>query len=778
MRIETVLAQIGTGRDPATGAISMPIHQSATFEHPALGQSTGFDYSRSLNPTRQALEVALAKLEDADGGFAFSSGMAAITAVLTYFKSGDHFVVTEDAYGGTYRIFDAIFSRFGLSASFVDTTDLEAVKAAITDNTVAIFLESPTNPMLKVADLEGIIQLAKAQGLMTIVDNTFMTPIYQKPLVLGADIVLHSGSKYLSGHNDVISGAVMTKGQGLTVAMAYIQKSTGAILGPQDSWLMMRGLKTLSLRMHHQCASAYRIAQWLAAHPQVKAVHYPGLALKAPFGAMIAFSLESPEACASVLSRLEIIRFAESLGGTESLITYPCTQTHAEMPVDYRNRLGITDKLLRFSVGIEHHEDLIADLEQALATTAAVEASVDAAAGEPVQASNPGPADYDYYNRSGHHATKWCEMGQNFGEDNLLPLWVADMDFQVAPSIQKAIGEMADHAIFGYMHRGPSYFEAIIRWYLRRHQWQLQPEWLVFTPGVICAMSLLLQSLSKPSDKILIQEPVYHPFKQKILELDRTPLIHSLSCDDLGRYHMDFKVLEDLFVAHRPRVMLLSNPHNPVGRVWPREDLERLGNLCMAYGVRIIADEIHCDLVQKPYRHTPMASLSPAIADITVTLAAPTKTFNIAGLHSAFAICTNPADKAIIDTGLQQLDLKRNNSFSLVATEAAFSGGEPWLEDLLVTLKANADYVNDYLQAELPLIRVSPLEGTYLMWLKVDAYIGDEVQLQEHLVAAGLAVNRGAMFGDGGQGHIRLNIACPRPLLEAAMTRLKAALLG
>jgi len=762
MHLQTRLAQLGTGRDPATGAISMPIHQSATFEHPALGQSTGFDYSRSSNPTRLALEEGLASLEGADGGFAFASGMAAITAVLTYFKSGDHFVVTEDAYGGTYRIFNQIFSKFGLTATFVDTSDLKAVASAIQGNTVAIFFESPTNPMLKVADTQRIIDLAKAHGLLSIVDNTFLTPVYQQPLQMGADIVIHSASKYLSGHNDVIAGAVMTKGAELTEAMAYIQKSTGAILGPQDSWLLMRGLKTLSLRIKHQCESAYRIAQWLKGHPMVASLNYPGIERHQPYGAMISFTLQSPEACATVLQALQIIRFAESLGGTESLITYPCTQTHAEMPIEYRNRLGITDCLLRFSVGIEDAQDLISDLAQAL---------------KKLDSTDYVYSDFDrLIDRRPFYSTKWREMDVNFGTNDLTPFWVADMDFEVAPCIKQAIDNMAGHGIYGYMYRSPSYFNAIVSWYKQRHQWHLQPEQLIFSPGVIASLSLLIDGLTTIGDGIVIQEPVYFPFKQKIVERQRRPIINDLHCDDRGCYHMDFQALESIFVTHRPKLLILCNPHNPVGKVWEKDVLITLGNLCIKYDVRIISDEIHCDLVMPPFKHIPIASLSDAIASITTTLAAPSKTFNIAGLQTSFVICTNPEDSAILQDGLQRLDIKRNNSFSLVATEAAFTGGGPWLDQLIRYIQNNEQLVREYCEKHLPKVRISPLEATYLLWMKVDHYIGDDDLLQEQLVKAGLAVNKGIGFGQGGQGHIRINLACPKSMLEQALPQLLKAL--
>lgn len=380
--------------------------------------------------------------------------------------------------------------------------------------------------------------------------------------------------------------------------------------------------------------------------------------------------------------------------------------------------------------------------------------------------------------RRNHFATKWCEMGTNFGADDLIPLWVADMDFAVAPPIKKAIMDMADHGIFGYMYRPSTYYEAIVAWYQRRHHWQIKPEWLIYSPGVIASLSILIQGLSQVDDKVVIQPPVYHPFYQKIVELNRrvikNPLLHG---EDKG-YQMDFDGLESLFKTERPKLFILCNPHNPVGRVWPREDLERLGALCIAYKVRIISDEIHCDLVQKPHKHIPIASLSEPIAQQVVTLSAPTKTFNLAGLNTSFVICTNPMDMAIMDEGLQHFDLKRNNSFSLVATEAAYREGEPWLEAVLDYIQSNAQWVESYCKAKIPQVTIAPLEGTYLLWLRTDAYIADDEDLFRRLVAAGLAINRGIMFGEEGSGHIRINLACPRHLLEQAMPRLQSALLG
>lgn len=375
MNISTELAQIGNRLD-SKGAISFPIYHSSTFAHPGFGESTGFDYSRTNNPTRQVLEDAIARLEEGTKGFAFSSGMGAITTILTLFSQGDHLIVTEDLYGGTYRILEEVFNRFGLQVSFVDTSSLEAIEKEILPHTKAIFTETPTNPMMKIADLKGIASLCQRHGLLNIVDNTFLTPYLQKPLQWGADIVVHSGTKYLGGHNDIISGLVVVKGEELAVRFGRLQNSLGAILGPQDSWLMIRGLKTLALRMKAQEENAFQIAQWLSNHPKVSDVYYPGLKTHPGyeaqlnqakgFGAMLSFRVKDSTLIPKILKSLTIISYAESLGGVESLITYPATQTHADIPSEVRARLGVDDCLLRLSVGIEAPEDLIQDLEQAL----------------------------------------------------------------------------------------------------------------------------------------------------------------------------------------------------------------------------------------------------------------------------------------------------------------------------------------------------------------------------------------------------------------------------
>jgi len=373
--IMTQLAQIGNRMD-ATGAISFPVYYSATFAHPELGKSTGFDYSRSGNPTRAVLEDAIAQLEKGCKGFAFSSGMAAITTVLSLFKSGDHLIITEDTYGGTYRLLDKVFREFGISVSSVDTSDTRLIENSILPKTKAIFCETPTNPLMKVADIQSICRLAKLHNIITIFDNTFLTPYYQRPLELGADIVVHSATKYIGGHNDVVAGLVAVNEGKLAERIGFLQNALGTILGPQDSWLLIRGLKTLGLRLDCQQQNALQIAHWLEKQPLVQKVYYPGLpnhpghttqqSQASGFGAIVSFSLKDKANIPAILKKVKIISFAESLGGVESLITYPFVQTHADIPESTRQYLGVDECLLRISIGIENVQDLIDDLRQAM----------------------------------------------------------------------------------------------------------------------------------------------------------------------------------------------------------------------------------------------------------------------------------------------------------------------------------------------------------------------------------------------------------------------------
>ncbi|MTI58181.1 trans-sulfuration enzyme family protein [Geosporobacter ferrireducens] len=374
--IETKVVHGSQGGDPHTGAISFPIYQSATFRHPALNQSTGYDYSRVQNPTREELEKTIAILEEGSSGFAFSSGMAAIHAILELFSTGDHLILSDDLYGGTYRICQEIYRKHGLEFTFTETGDLENIKRHIKSNTKGIFIETPSNPLMKVADIAGIVDIAQKSELITIVDNTFLTPYFQRPLALGADIAIHSGTKYLGGHNDTLAGLIVIREDHWKEKIQYIQKSIGANLSPFDSWLILRGIKTLGIRLEKQQKNALEIAQWLNNHPKVEKVYYTGLTehesydlsckQASGFGGMISFSVTEAGLVGQILERVRLIAFAESLGGVESLITYPFQQTHAEIPQEMKERLGVTEKLLRLSVGIESIEDLLEDLEQSM----------------------------------------------------------------------------------------------------------------------------------------------------------------------------------------------------------------------------------------------------------------------------------------------------------------------------------------------------------------------------------------------------------------------------
>lgn len=378
-RLATLLAQAGSRWDARTGAVSMPVYNSATFRHPALGESTGFDYSRTANPTRSVLEEVLALAEGGEGsrGFAFASGLAAIDAVMRLFRPGDRVLVTEDLYGGTFRLLDKVFQAYGIEVVFIDTSDTDAVRRALEAGPFSgVFLEVPSNPLLKVADIAAIADLSRAHGAVTVVDNTFMTPCRQRPLEMGADVVVYSATKYLGGHDDVVAGAVVASRPDLAERIAFHQNAVGAILGPTDAWLLLRGLKTLPLRLDRQEANAADLAAWLAHHPRVRRVYYPGLpdhpghALvrrqASGFGAMLAVEIEDAQRVPAILSGVRVFSFAESLGGVISLITYPSVQTHADMDPDIRGRLGINDRLLRLSIGIEDFEELRDDLENVL----------------------------------------------------------------------------------------------------------------------------------------------------------------------------------------------------------------------------------------------------------------------------------------------------------------------------------------------------------------------------------------------------------------------------
>ena len=360
------------------GSISFPIYQTATYEHPAVGQSTGFDYSRLQNPTREHLEKIVAALENGIDALAFSTGMAAITLVMELFKPGDHLIIDADLYGGSIRLFDNVSSKNGIHFSRIDCWK-ENVKSYVNENTKAIYIETPTNPMMNVTDIAALAEITKRHNLLLIVDNTFLSPYFQNPLELGADIVVHSGTKFLGGHNDTLAGFLVTNRADISEKLRFLIKTTGSGLAPFDSWLILRGIKTLGIRMEQAQKNAFKIAEWLKTKSAVTRVIYPGLPdhpgyeiMKKQargFGSMLTFQLESKEFALSVLEKVRMIKFAESLGGVETLITYPTTQTHADVPKEIRERNGITEATLRLSVGIEDAQDLLDEFEKVFAET-------------------------------------------------------------------------------------------------------------------------------------------------------------------------------------------------------------------------------------------------------------------------------------------------------------------------------------------------------------------------------------------------------------------------
>ena len=374
--IESALIHGGIYGDSLTGAVNVPIYQTSTYEQQGLGQNKGWEYSRTGNPTRAALEALIAELEGGTHGFAFGSGMAASTAVLSLFKSGDKVIISSNVYGGTFRVLDKIFKNFGITYSIEDTTNLETLETKITPDVKAIWIETPANPLLTITDLAGIAAIAKKHNILSIVDNTFMTPYIQRPIEHGIDIVVHSATKYLGGHSDVVAGLAVVHDDELAERIGFIQNATGGVLGPFDSFLLIRGIKTLGVRLDRHTANAEKIAEHLKNHPAVKNIYYPGLKSDAGYeinkkqakngGAMISFELYENYDIKKFYSSLGLVALAESLGGVESLVCHPASMTHASIPKDIRDKVGITEGLIRLSVGIENVEDIIADLEQAM----------------------------------------------------------------------------------------------------------------------------------------------------------------------------------------------------------------------------------------------------------------------------------------------------------------------------------------------------------------------------------------------------------------------------
>lgn len=375
MRFETTLIHGGIDGDETTGAVSVPIYQTSTYKFSGFEENKGYDYSRAGNPTRAAVEKLIADMEGGLAGYAFASGMAAITAVLMLFKSGDKILISDNIYGGTYRVLDQIFNHFELHYQIIDTNNTEAIENALDSSVKAIIVETPTNPLLGITDIEKVAKFAKQHSLLTIVDNTFMTPYLQRPLDLGADIVIHSGTKYLGGHSDLISGLVVVNDQTLSDRLYMIQKSTGGILSPNESWLLIRGIKTLAVRMDRHIENSAKIVEYLSSHPLIEKLHYPGLPdhpgneiqkkQAKSFGAIISFVINESVDIKLFVKALKTITFGESLGGVESLLTHPETMTHGAIPYELRQEMGIVRNLLRLSVGIENADDLIEDLENA-----------------------------------------------------------------------------------------------------------------------------------------------------------------------------------------------------------------------------------------------------------------------------------------------------------------------------------------------------------------------------------------------------------------------------
>lgn len=376
MDFGTKLIHNGNEIDKTTGALSIPIYHASTFHQFDIDNFGKYDYSRSGNPTREALENTIAALEEGDSGFAFSSGMAAISSVLSIFSAGDHILVCRDVYGGTYRVTSSFFKKFNVETTFIDATNIGEIKERIKNNTKAIFLESPSNPLLKITDFRAVIEVARKNNIVVIVDNTFMSPYLQNPIKLGADVVVHSATKFIGGHSDVISGLVVVKGKELSDKVKFVQNSFGAVLGPQDCWLLLRGLKTLKVRLDYQQKSALKLAKWLREQKEVAKVYYPGLpehpgselhlSQAKGGGAVLSFEAKDDETAKRFMKKVKLAAVAVSLGGVETIVSYPAKMSHAAVPKEERESLGIKDSLIRVSLGLEETEDIIKDFNNAL----------------------------------------------------------------------------------------------------------------------------------------------------------------------------------------------------------------------------------------------------------------------------------------------------------------------------------------------------------------------------------------------------------------------------
>lgn len=377
--------------------------------------------------------------------------------------------------------------------------------------------------------------------------------------------------------------------------------------------------------------------------------------------------------------------------------------------------------------------------------------------------------------RTNNFSAKWSEMNKNFGTNDLLPMWVADMDFLTAPCVMEALKDRLEQGIFGYTTRPSSYNESIVNWLDNRFSWKINQEWLMFSPAVITSISLLIQNLTQKNDKIMIQEPVYSPFHSIVESNERNLVISPLVKLDDGSYVMDYEDIEAKIKD--VKVFILCNPHNPVGRVWTREELTRLGEICLKHNVLVISDEIHSDIILKNHKHTPFASISKEFRENTITCMAPTKTFNLAGLQSSFLVISNPYYYEVMDKAFSILDIKRNNAFSLVATEAAYNYGEDWLYELIKYIEDNVDFAIDYIKNHMPQLKVKKPEGTYLLWVDFSNLNVDKKDLKNALINKGrIALSDGSSFGIGGDGYYRINLACPRSMVLEGLKRIEFAI--
>ena len=377
--------------------------------------------------------------------------------------------------------------------------------------------------------------------------------------------------------------------------------------------------------------------------------------------------------------------------------------------------------------------------------------------------------------RTNNFSAKWSEMNKNFGTNNLLPMWVADMDFLTAPCVMEALKDRLEQGIFGYTTRPSSYNESIVNWLDNRFSWKINQEWLMFSPAVITSISLLIQNLTQKNDKIMIQEPVYSPFHSIVESNERNLVISPLVKLDDGSYVMDYEDIEAKIKD--VKVFILCNPHNPVGRVWTREELTRLGEICLKHNVLVISDEIHSDIILKNHKHTPFASISKEFSENTITCMAPTKTFNLAGLQSSFLVISNPYYYEVMDKAFSILDIKRNNAFSLIATEAAYNYGEDWLYELIKYIEDNVDFAIDYIKNHIPQLKVKKPEGTYLLWVDFSNLNVDKEDLKNALINKGrIALSDGSSFGIGGDGYYRINLACPRSMVLEGLKRIEFAI--